>query len=129
MGIVSVKTGEAAKLAYPIDLETIRFVDEKLTERAMQFIAGRMGEKNPIFLYMGTSGASGNPWIGSGAKSRLSQTSTCHLKADMLALLMKIMALDLDEIIVLPVPVRSCDRLPFLMTAIWRAGIGGGIAA
>ena len=66
MGIVSVKTGEAAKLAYPIDLETIRFVDEKLTERAMQFIAGRMGEKNPIFLYMGTSGASGNPWIGSG---------------------------------------------------------------
>lgn len=57
MGIVSGKPGDAAKLAYPIDLDTIRFVDEKLTDRATQFIASRKGEKNPFFLYFCTRGA------------------------------------------------------------------------
>ncbi|MFV3464679.1 sulfatase-like hydrolase/transferase, partial [Mycobacterium tuberculosis] len=46
-----------ATLAYPIDRDTIRFVDEKLTDRATQFIASRKNEKNPFFLYVGTRGA------------------------------------------------------------------------
>ncbi|WP_294192345.1 sulfatase-like hydrolase/transferase [uncultured Sphingomonas sp.] len=57
MGIVVGKTGAAATLAYPIDRDTVRFVDEKLTDRATQFIASRKNEKNPFFLYVGTRGA------------------------------------------------------------------------
>ncbi|OJU16460.1 MAG: hypothetical protein BGN95_05615 [Sphingomonas sp. 66-10] len=57
MAIVSGRTGEEAKPVYPIDLDTIRFVDEKFTQRATDFIASRKDQANPFFLYFGTRGA------------------------------------------------------------------------
>ncbi|MGC7532335.1 hypothetical protein ACPWML_25280, partial [Pandoraea pneumonica] len=54
MAIVSGRTGEEAKPVYPIDLDTIRFVDEKFTQRATDFIASRKDQANPFFLYFGT---------------------------------------------------------------------------
>jgi arylsulfatase len=57
MAIVEGHAGEAAKPAFPIDLDSIRYVDEKLTDKATDFIASRAKQKNPFFLYFCTRGA------------------------------------------------------------------------
>lgn len=57
MAIVEGRAGEEAKPAFPIDLDSIRYVDEKLTEKAIGFIASRAKQKNPFFLYFCTRGA------------------------------------------------------------------------
>ncbi|OWK33147.1 sulfatase-like hydrolase/transferase [Sphingomonas dokdonensis] len=57
MGIVSGTPGITATLAFPIDLDSVRYVDEKLTDHATKFIASRKNEKNPFFLYFATRGA------------------------------------------------------------------------
>jgi arylsulfatase len=57
MAIVEGHAGEAAKPAFPIDLDSIRYVDEKLTDKATSFIASRAKQKNPFFLYFCTRGA------------------------------------------------------------------------
>lgn len=57
MAIVEGRTGEEAKPVYPIDLDTIRHVDEKLTQRAVSFIEGRGRKDPPFFLYLATRGA------------------------------------------------------------------------
>lgn len=57
MAIVEGHAGEAAKPAFPIDLDSIRYVDEKLTDKAMNFIASRAKQENPFFLYFCTRGA------------------------------------------------------------------------
>ncbi|MFT3813027.1 MAG: sulfatase-like hydrolase/transferase [Acidovorax sp.] len=57
MAIVEGNSGEAAKPVFPIDLDSIRYVDEKLTEKATNFIASRAHQKNPFFLYLATRGA------------------------------------------------------------------------
>lgn len=57
MAIVEAKAGEEARPVYPIDLDTIRYVDEKLTERAVQLIEQDARARKPFFLYMGTRGA------------------------------------------------------------------------
>jgi arylsulfatase len=57
MAIVEGETGEAAEAVFPIDRDSIRFVDEKLTDRATAFIASRAKQQNPFFLYLSTRGA------------------------------------------------------------------------
>ena len=57
MAIVEGRAGEDAKPAFPIDLDSIRYVDEKLTDKATSFIASRAKQKNPFFLYFCTRGA------------------------------------------------------------------------
>lgn len=57
MAIVEGRTGQEAKAAFPIDLETIRLVDEKLTQRAVEIINRAPATKQPFFLYLATRGA------------------------------------------------------------------------
>ncbi|MEW5684027.1 MAG: sulfatase-like hydrolase/transferase [Pseudomonadota bacterium] len=57
MAIVEGQRGEAAKPAYAINMETIRLVDEKLTQRATDIIARAPATKQPFFLYLATRGA------------------------------------------------------------------------
>jgi arylsulfatase len=57
MAIVEGHAGEVAKPAFPIDLDTIRYVDEQLTEKATSFITSRAQQTNPFFLYFCTRGA------------------------------------------------------------------------
>ena len=57
MAIVEGNTGQDAKPAFAIDNETIRYVDEKLNDRATAFIAAQARAKNPFFLYYCTRGA------------------------------------------------------------------------
>ncbi|GJD62141.1 sulfatase-like hydrolase/transferase [Methylobacterium frigidaeris] len=57
MAIVEGRSGSPGKPVYPIDLHTVRFVDEKLTERAVGFVESRKPEDPPFFLYLATRGA------------------------------------------------------------------------
>ncbi len=53
MAIVQASQGQEVKPVFPIDNNSIRFVDEKLTDKAVSFIADMKGSKKPFFLYMG----------------------------------------------------------------------------
>lgn len=57
MAIVEGRTGEEARPVFPIDMDTIRRVDEKLTERAVSIIDRSAATRQPFFLYFGTRGA------------------------------------------------------------------------
>ncbi|MEH0194276.1 sulfatase-like hydrolase/transferase [Caulobacter sp. CCNWLY153] len=57
MAIVEGRAGEAAKPAFLIDLDSIRLVDQKLTERAVSIIDAAPATKKPFFLYLATRGA------------------------------------------------------------------------
>ncbi|MNM89947.1 Sulfatase [compost metagenome] len=57
MAIVEGNRGEEAKPVFPIDNDSIRFVDEKLTEHAVRFIEQSKGSQQPFFLYFATRGA------------------------------------------------------------------------
>lgn len=57
MAIVEGDTGTEARPVFPLNRDSIRFVDEKLTERATRFIAAQAKAKAPFFLYFATRGA------------------------------------------------------------------------
>jgi arylsulfatase A-like enzyme len=57
MAIVEGSSGEEANPVYPINLDSVRFVDEKLTEHATRFIKSRKKSSAPFFLYLATRGA------------------------------------------------------------------------
>ncbi|WP_019616471.1 arylsulfatase [Psychromonas ossibalaenae] len=57
MSIVEGSRGEEARKVSPIDMESIRFVDEKLTSKATDFIASQEDTDKPFFLYYATRGA------------------------------------------------------------------------
>jgi len=57
MAIVEGATGEEAKPAFEITNDTIRFVDEQLTNAAIEFIESRAKDVQPFFLYFATRGA------------------------------------------------------------------------
>lgn len=57
MAIVEGAAGQTAKPVFPIDRDSVPFVDEKLTARATAFIASRARQSNPFFLYLSTRGA------------------------------------------------------------------------
>ncbi|MCY1271526.1 choline-sulfatase [compost metagenome] len=57
MAIVEGSRGEEAKPVFPIDNDSIRFVDEKLTDHAVRFIEQSKDAKQPFFLYFATRGA------------------------------------------------------------------------
>ena len=57
MAIVEGNAGEEAKPVFPIDNDSIRLVDEKLTEHAVNFIESTKDSKKPFFLYFATRGA------------------------------------------------------------------------
>ncbi|PZQ57245.1 MAG: hypothetical protein DI570_20190 [Phenylobacterium zucineum] len=57
MAIVEGKAGQEAKPAFPIDMDSVRLVDQKLTERALDIIAKAPATKKPFFLYLATRGA------------------------------------------------------------------------
>ncbi|MFW1966160.1 arylsulfatase [Acinetobacter guillouiae] len=53
MAIVQASKGQEAKQVFPINNDSIRLVDEKLTNKAINFITEMKGSKKPFFLYMG----------------------------------------------------------------------------
>jgi arylsulfatase A-like enzyme len=57
MAIVEGSPGEEAKPVFPIDNDSIRRVDEQLTNHAVRFIEGTKGGQQPFFLYFATRGA------------------------------------------------------------------------
>ena len=57
MAIVEGDAGTTAKPVFALNRDSIRFVDEKLTERAARFIAAQAQAKSPFFLYFATRGA------------------------------------------------------------------------
>jgi len=54
MAIVEASKGQEAKAVFPIDNDSIRLVDEKLTDKAISFIHDSKNSNKPFFLYMGT---------------------------------------------------------------------------
>jgi hypothetical protein len=57
MAIVEGNADEDAQPVFPIDMESIRRVDEQLTNHAVSFIDSTKGGKQPFFLYFATKGA------------------------------------------------------------------------
>jgi arylsulfatase len=57
MALVEGCAGEEARLVFPVDKDSIRLVDEKLTEQALRFIDTAKDSKKPFFLYFATRGA------------------------------------------------------------------------
>jgi Sulfatase len=57
MAIVEGRAGEEAQPVFPIDNDSIRRVEEQLTDHAVRFIEGTRDSQQPFFLYYGTRGA------------------------------------------------------------------------
>ena len=57
MAIVEGSPGEEAQPVFPIDNDSIRRVDEQLTDHAVRFIEGTKDSQQPFFLYFATRGA------------------------------------------------------------------------
>ena len=57
LAIVEGKSGEQAKPAFAIDMQSIRHVDEELTKRGVAFIEDQKSSEKPFFLYFATRGA------------------------------------------------------------------------
>ena len=57
MAIVEGRPGEEVKPVFPIDNDSIRRVDEQLTDHAVRFIEGTKDSQQPFFLYFATRGA------------------------------------------------------------------------
>lgn len=57
MALVEGNAGEEAKPVFPIDMNSIRLVDEQLTKHAVSFIESTKGGTKPFFLYFATRGA------------------------------------------------------------------------
>ena len=57
MALVGGDVGEEAKPVFPIDLNSIRLVDEQLTKHDVPFIESTKGGTKPFFLYFATKGA------------------------------------------------------------------------
>ena len=57
MAIVEGRSGEEAKPVFPIDNDSIRRVDEQLTNHAVRYIKSSKDSERPFFLYFATRGA------------------------------------------------------------------------
>ena len=66
MAIVEGNSGEEAKPVFPIDNDSIRRVDEKLTNHAVGFIGGTKDSKQPFILYFATRGAHNDSYAHPG---------------------------------------------------------------